>query len=55
MQMMIVPFEFLEIPIPVNYYAQLTTLYGDWHKIVIGDYSYEELIIDVDKTYFEYL
>lgn len=54
MTMKTVPFEFLEMPIPVNYDAQLTTLYGDWHKIVIGDNSHGELIIDVDKPYYDY-
>lgn len=49
-----VPFEFLNLPIPVNYDAQLTTLYGDWHKIVMGDNSHGELIIDVNKPYFFY-
>lgn len=48
------PFEFLEMPIPVNYDAQLTTLYGDWHKIVMGETSHGELIVDIDKPYTYY-
>lgn len=50
-----VPFEFLAAPIPVNYDAQLTTLYGDWHKIVIGENSHGELIVDVNNSYISYL
>ena len=48
------PFEFLELPIPVNYEAQLTTLYGNWKKFVVGNNSHGELIIDLDKPYDYY-
>lgn len=53
-QFTITQFEFLQLPIPLNYDAQLTTLYGDWHKIVMGATSHGELIIDVDKPYSYY-
>lgn len=48
-------FEFLTAPIPTNYDAQLTTLYGDWHKCVRGGTSHGDLIIDVDRSYLNYL
>ncbi len=48
-------FEFLQLPIPVNYDAHLTTLYGDWHKIVMGKNSHGELIVDVDNPYTKYI
>ena len=54
LQMTTAPFEFLDMPIPVNYDAQLTTLYGDWHKIVMGENSHGELIVDVDRPYTYY-
>ncbi len=44
-------FEFLDLPIPVNYESQLVKLYGDWRKFVIGKNSHGELIVDLDHPY----
>lgn len=44
-------FEFLHLPMPQNYEQQLSALYGNWHKKVIGQNSHGELIIDTNNSY----
>lgn len=44
-------FEFMKLSIPVEYEKQLDSLYGDWHKPVMGQNSHGELIIDTEKSY----
>ncbi len=49
------PFEFLEIPIPVGYEDILTGDYGDWHKYVIGTSMHGKMIINTEIPYTKYL
>ena len=36
-----------------DYY--LTLLYGNWHKYVIGGAKHGGLVVDLEKSYAEYL
>ena len=48
-------FETMKIPCPQNYDEVLTRAFGDWHKHVIGKSSHGSVLIDLDKSYREYL
>lgn len=50
-----VPFEYMKVPVFRDYLQMLTITYGDWQKFVKGASGHQELIIDVDKPYFEVL
>lgn len=50
-----VPFEFLEIPIPKNYHDILTKYYGDYMKYVVGTSRHGGVFFDPEKSYIEYL
>lgn len=50
-----VPYEYLTIPIPLEYDEILRQEYGDWRKPVKGASSHTELFFDVNKSYVEYL
>lgn len=50
-----VPFEQLEIPIPIGYNDILTTMYGNYMKPVQAPTAHGEIIFDVNKSYKEYL
>ena len=47
-------FEFLKIPVPVNYHAILSRTYGDYMKFVIGTSLHGNVFFDTDKSYTEY-
>ena len=49
-----VPFEFINIPIPIGYDKILTQLYGDYHQYVIGTSSHGEMFLDTSKSFTEY-
>lgn len=46
------PFEKIELPVPVGYESVLTSLYGDWRKLVI--YSPHAVDYSADISYKEY-
>lgn len=49
---MLVPFEFLKVPVPVNYEKALTEMYGDW-KVLKKNQSIHggDIIINTEKNY----
>lgn len=48
------PFEKIELPVPVGYDEILTAIYGDWHKLVITySHSYEYSADIPYKEYFQ--
>lgn len=49
-----VPFEFIDIPVPIGYDKILTQLYGDYHQYEIGTSVHGELFTDTSKSYKEY-
>lgn len=49
------PFEFMTVPVPGGYEQYLETLYGDWHKFVIGTSCHGGCLFDAEKPYTEYL
>ena len=50
-----VPYEYIDIPIPMGYDQILTRQYGDWQKPVRGASQHTEIFFDVDKPYTSYL
>ncbi len=54
-ELIYVPFEFLQIPVPVNYENILNHHYGNWHEYVIGKSTHGDLFIDVNNSYKKYL
>lgn len=50
-----VEFEFVTLPIIVNYEANLVSLYGDWHKMIKGGSLHTFKIIDTNRPYTEVL
>ena len=49
------PFEFLQVPVCKNYDHALTELFGDWHRYVIGGSVHGDVLFDTDRPYTEYL
>ncbi len=49
------PFEHLQIPAPAEYDKILTQCYGDYHKFVQGGSAHEQILLDPDIPYIEYL
>lgn len=49
------PFEFINIPVCKNYDHALTEIFGDWHKFIIGGSLHENILFDTEKPYTEYL
>ena len=49
------PFEFIEVPVCKNYDHALTEVFGDWHKFVIGSSIHHITIIDTEKPYTDYI
>lgn len=49
------PFEFLKIPVGINYDHALTQRYGDYKTYVVGNSNHGGAILDPDKPYTEYL
>lgn len=50
-----VPFEFLEIPVPKEYDHVLRERFGDYHKIVRGGSYHGGVLFDTNRSYKEYL
>ena len=49
------PFEMIELPVPVNYDNILKKSYGQWSEFVVGGSLHGEITYDVEKCYKEYL
>lgn len=49
------PFEMIELPVPVNYDNILKKSYGQWREFVVGGSLHGEIAYDVEKCYKEYL
>lgn len=49
------PFEFIKIPVCKNYDHALSEVFGDWHKFVIGGSLHENILFDTEKPYTEYI
>lgn len=48
-------FEFLKMPVPINYDSNLRRLYGDYNIYVKGGSMHGEVFFDTDKSYKEYI
>lgn len=48
------PFEFIDIPVPIGYDKILTQLYGDYHQYIIGTSVHGEMFLDTSKSFREY-
>ena len=49
------PFEFLKVPVCKNYDHALTEVFGDWHKFVIGSSIHQNILFDTEKPYTDYI
>lgn len=49
------PFEHMEVPVPACYEQVLTCQYGDWHRLVRGGSSHTDIILDPDVPYTTYI
>lgn len=49
------PFEFMSMPVPVDYAKYLETLYGDYQKFVMGTSVHGGVLFDTEVSYKEYL
>lgn len=49
------PFEFMQIPVPVGYKQLLDTFYGDWHTFIVGTSTHGGCLFDAEKPYTEYI
>ena len=49
------PYEFLEVPVCKNYDHALTEIFGDWHKFVIGSSIHGNVFFDTEKPYTKYI
>ena len=49
------PFEFMSIPVCKNFNHALTETFGDWHKFIIGGSLHENILFDTEKSYIEYI
>ena len=51
----LLPFEFINIPVPFNYQNILTKTYHNWREFVIADSLHGDVIFDVEQSYKNYL
>lgn len=49
------PFEFFELPVYKDFDYYLTDFYGDWKTPIVGKNYHGDVIIDLNKSYKEYL
>lgn len=49
------PFENIKIPVPAEYDKILTTLYGDYHQMIQGGSDHENIILDPDISYKDFM
>lgn len=52
---LMVPFEFIQIKVPLGYEEYLVSTYGNWKEFVIGESIHGDIIFDADKSYREYI
>lgn len=50
----IMPFEFLEIPVPIGFNRILTNVYGDWKTPRTSPSGHGDMILDPEKPYYFY-
>ena len=53
--MVYMPFEYTQIPVPADYDLVLTKEYGNYHEIIMGGSSHEGIIFDPDVPYTTYM
>lgn len=49
------PFEYLDVPVPVDFEKVLGHQFGDWHQFVKGTSYHNDIIQDPDVPYTKYL
>lgn len=49
------PFENIKIPVPAEYDKILTHLYGDYHQMIRGGSDHENIILDPDISYKDFM
>lgn len=49
------PFESIELPVPAAYDEVLTSLYGDWHRLIYEDRHHLGMVYSADIPYKEFL
>ena len=49
------PFEQMELPVPICYDQVLTAQYGDWRQCVRGGSAHENILLDPDVPYTTYI
>ena len=49
------PFEYMQIPVPIDYDLVLTKEYGNYHEIIMGGSSHEGIIFEPDIPYTTYM
>jgi len=49
------PFEFLEVPVPIGFDRRLTEQYGDWRKVIKGGSLHGEVFFDAEVPYTQYI
>lgn len=49
------PFENTKIPVPAEYDKILTNLYGDYHQMIQGGSDHENIILDPDISYKDFM
>ena len=54
-EVVMMPFEMLQLPVPVNYDAILKKSYGNWREPVSGGSLHGDIDFDPEKSYKEYL
>ena len=53
--MVYMPFEYTQIPVPADYDLVLTKEYGNYHEIIMGGSTHEGIIFDPDVPYTTYM
>ncbi len=48
------PFEYMQVPVPIEYDKILTQCYGDYHQYIPGGTAHENIILDPELPYDEY-
>lgn len=49
------PFEMLQVPVPIHYEEFLNSFFGNWHKFIKGASAHGSVVFDTEKSYKEYL
>ncbi len=54
-ELILLPFEHMEIPVPKEYEHSLDSEYGDWRKFVVGTSCHGSVLFDTDTDYKTFL